>query len=52
MRWDAQSGAKKWSLETTTKLEGKTVKLVASSPALADGTMYFVTDDGYAYAIR
>lgn len=49
---DAKTGIQKWFLKTKSEFEGKTVKNVASSPALADNTVYFVTDDGFFYAVK
>ena len=49
---DAQSGTAKWGFEDTANLEGKKVKPVASSPAISNGTLYFITDEGFVYAIR
>ena len=49
---DAKAGTQKWVLETKGEYKGKSVKNVASSPALVNGTAYFVTDEGFFYAMR
>lgn len=49
---DAKTGTQKWFLKTKGAFEGKQVKSVASSPAVADATLYFVTDEGFVYAAK
>jgi outer membrane protein assembly factor BamB len=49
---DAKTGTQKWLLKTKSEFEGKPVKNVASSPAVADATLYFVTDEGFFYAVK
>ena len=49
---DAKAGTQRWFLKTKSEFEGKTVKNVASSPAIADNTVYFVTDEGFFYAVK
>jgi outer membrane protein assembly factor BamB len=49
---DAKSGAEKWSLEAKSDLKGRKVSNVASSPAVADAIIYFVTDEGFFYAVN
>jgi outer membrane protein assembly factor BamB len=49
---DGKTGQMKWEIETSTKtMEGKR-KNVSSSPAVADGVIYFLSDDGNFYAIH
>jgi len=49
---DEQSGTKRWGIEAKAESQGKARKVVPSSPALSNGVLYFVTDDGYIYALR
>lgn len=49
---DAKSGTEKWSLMTKSDVKGKKVSNVASSPAVDDATVYFVTDEGFFYAVN
>ena len=49
---DAQNGTMKWGVEAKTESEGKTVKVVPSSPALNNGTLFYVTDEGFVYALQ
>jgi outer membrane protein assembly factor BamB len=49
---DAKTGTQKWVLETKSEYQGRRVSNMASSPAIVDGTAYFVTDDGFFYAMR
>lgn len=49
---DAQNGTKRWGIESKTEFHGKTVKVVPSSPALSNGTLYFLTDEGFVYALQ
>lgn len=49
---DARSGLQKWVLESKSEYHGKQVKNVVSSPFVANATAYFVTDEGFFYAVR
>ncbi|MDX6711466.1 MAG: eukaryotic-like serine/threonine-protein kinase [Blastocatellia bacterium] len=49
---DAQNGTMKWGIEAKTESEGKTVKVVPSSPALNNGALFYVTDEGFVYALQ
>jgi outer membrane protein assembly factor BamB len=49
---DEQNGTKRRGIEAKAESQGKSRKVVASSPALSNGLLYFVTDDGYIYAVR
>jgi eukaryotic-like serine/threonine-protein kinase len=49
---DEQNGTKRWGIEAKAESQGKARKVVPSSPALSNGVLYFVTDDGYIYALR
>lgn len=49
---DAKSGTEKWSLEAKSDFKGKKVANVASSPAVVGATVYFVTDEGFFYALN
>ena len=48
---DAQSGKSKWELDERATADGQIVKAVPSSPALANGRLYFFTDEGFVYAL-
>lgn len=49
---DAKTGLQKWSLEAKSEFKGKKVSNVVSSPIVANGTIYFVTDEGFVYALQ
>jgi eukaryotic-like serine/threonine-protein kinase len=49
---DAKSGTEKWSLEAKSEFKGKKVFNVASSPAVDEALVYFVTDEGFFYAVN
>lgn len=49
---EAHSGQQKWVIEAKSKIKDKTVENIPSSPAIADGVIYFVSDDGYLYAVK
>jgi len=49
---DAQNGTMRWGIEAKAESEGKMVKVVPSSPALNNGTLFYVTDEGFVYALQ
>lgn len=49
---DARTGTKLWTIATTNQIKNKTHINVPSSPAIMDGVIYYVSDDGKVYAIR
>ncbi len=49
---DARTGTEKWSLEAKSKFHDKQVKNVVSAPYVKDATVYFITDEGFFYAIK
>ena len=49
---DAKTGMEKWVLRAKSEFHGKSVKNVASSPAVVEATVFFVTDEGFFYAVR
>jgi outer membrane protein assembly factor BamB len=49
---DAKSGTTKWGIEAKAEAEGKAVKVVPSSPAFNNGTLFYVTDQGFVYALQ
>lgn len=49
---DAKTGTQNWLLKTRSEFGGKTVKDVPSSPAVAEGALYFVSDEGVVYAVK
>jgi outer membrane protein assembly factor BamB len=49
---DARTGQQKTFLEGTEKVKDKTVSYVLSSPAVSNGLLYVVSDDGHIYAVK
>ncbi|MDT4952732.1 MAG: eukaryotic-like serine/threonine-protein kinase [Acidobacteriota bacterium] len=49
---DAKTGVKLWTIATTDQTKDKTQIHVPSSPAVLNGVIYYVSDDGKVYAIR
>jgi outer membrane protein assembly factor BamB len=49
---DALTGQRIWALENKVEIKKITQSYVASSPAVADGVAYFVSENGYAYAVH
>jgi len=48
----AKTGVKLWTIATTDLIKDKTHTYVPSSPAVLNGQIYYVSDDGKVYAIR
>lgn len=48
---DAGTGAKLWTIATTSEVKKRTLVNVPSSPAVLNGAIYYVSDDGKVYAI-
>ena len=49
---DTKSGNLLWSLGAKSSLQKKTIKNIVSSPAVNNGALYFLSDEGYLYIVR
>ena len=49
---DIKTGVTKWKLRFQSDVKGRTVRNVASSPAVDNSVIYLVADDGVFYAVK